>query len=167
MHNGAISDFRRVKRDLVLAVDPSLYPGIEGSTDSEIFFFLALTFGLETDPPRAVERAVGFIEEIGQEHGVRHPIRMTIATSDGDSVWIFRYSSAGESGSLFYSAQVGALRALYPEDQVFQSLSEESRLVVSEPLSDLQGVWKEIPEATWGVVRQGTDDLAPFRPRVS
>ena len=59
-------DFHEVKRDLVLAVDPSLYPPIEGSTDSEVFFFLALTFGLEDDPPGAVARAVGLIEEVGR-----------------------------------------------------------------------------------------------------
>jgi hypothetical protein len=42
VHNGMIRDFPKVKRDLVLAVDPSLYPAIEGSADSEIMFFLAL-----------------------------------------------------------------------------------------------------------------------------
>ena len=46
MHNGAIGDFPSVKRDLTLAVEPALFPDIEGSTDSELFFFLALTFGL-------------------------------------------------------------------------------------------------------------------------
>jgi predicted glutamine amidotransferase len=54
MHNGLIRDFHDVKRELVLAVDPSLFPHIEGSTDSELFFHLALTMGLEDDPPRAV-----------------------------------------------------------------------------------------------------------------
>ena len=66
MHNGLIADFSRVKRELVLAIDPELYPAIEGSTDSEVFFFLALTLGLEDDPPGAVERAVGLIEQVGQ-----------------------------------------------------------------------------------------------------
>ena len=47
MHNGAIRDFPKVKRDLAVEVDPSLYPMIEGSTDSELLFYLALTFGLE------------------------------------------------------------------------------------------------------------------------
>ena len=42
--------FHEIKRDLVMAVDPSLYPDIEGSTDSEALFFLALTFGLDDDP---------------------------------------------------------------------------------------------------------------------
>ena len=55
-----------VKRDLTLAVEPALFPDIEGSTDSELFFYLALTFGLEEDPPGAVARAVGLIEEAGQ-----------------------------------------------------------------------------------------------------
>src|SRR3954469_3769199 len=63
MHNGAIRGFSKVKRDLVLAVDPSLYVGIQGSTDSELSFFLALTFGLEADPFGAVARAVGLVEK--------------------------------------------------------------------------------------------------------
>ncbi|HEY5882415.1 MAG TPA: class II glutamine amidotransferase [Nakamurella sp.] len=41
MHKGAISQFPLVKRDLHLAIDPSLFPNIEGSTDSETFFYLA------------------------------------------------------------------------------------------------------------------------------
>ena len=60
-------DFRRIKRDLMLRIDPALYPEIEGSTDSELFFFLALTLGLEDDPPAAVEQAVGVIEHVGAQ----------------------------------------------------------------------------------------------------
>ena len=51
MHNGLIGEFHVVKRDLMLAVDPALFPTIEGSTDSEMFFFLALTLGLRTTRP--------------------------------------------------------------------------------------------------------------------
>src|SRR5262249_50674339 len=87
MHNGALREFAKVKRDLVLAVDPSLYPCIEGSTDSEVFFYLALTLGLEDDPPGAVARAVGLIEDIGRRHGVEHPVQMTLAITDGERTW--------------------------------------------------------------------------------
>ena len=73
MHNGVIRGFHEVKRDLAFAVDPSLYAEIEGSTDSELFFHLALTFGLEDDPPGAVARAVGFIEKIGRDARRRAP----------------------------------------------------------------------------------------------
>jgi predicted glutamine amidotransferase len=62
MHNGLIREFSQVKRELVLAIDDSLFPSIEGTTDSEAMFYLALTFGLESDPVGAVERMVGFVE---------------------------------------------------------------------------------------------------------
>ena len=75
---------RQVKRDLVLAVDPELYPFLIGSTDSEVMFHLALTFGLRDDPVAAVERMVGFVESVGRAHGVPDPIQMTVATTDGD-----------------------------------------------------------------------------------
>jgi predicted glutamine amidotransferase len=165
MHNGVIRDFPRVKRELVLAVDPELYPQIQGSTDSEVFFFLALTLGLEDDPPLAVERAVGLIERVGQDHGVEHPIQMTVATTDGSSIWAFRYSSEGDSRTLFYSTRVDTLREQHPEVEVLHRLSDESRLVVSEPLGDLVGAWNEAPESHYGVVQEGQDELRPFSPR--
>ena len=165
MHNGLIAEFPRVKRELVLAVDPSLYPRIEGSTDSEVFFFLALTMGLEDDPPGAVERAVGYIEHAGRSAGVEHPIQMTVATTNGKSVWAFRYSSEGRSRTLFYSTRVDTLREQHPEVEVLRQLSDESRLVVSEPLGDLKGAWNEVPESSYGVVQAGEDELRPFTPR--
>ena len=165
MHNGLIADFHRVRRELVLAVDPELYPLIEGSTDSEVFFFLALTMGLEDHPPAAVERAVGLIEQVGRSHGVEHPIQMTVATSDGDSLWVFRYSSEGKSRTLYYSTRVDTLREQHPEVAVLHELSDESRLVVSEPLGDLVGAWNEVPESHYGVVQAGQDELRPFTPR--
>jgi glutamine amidotransferase len=164
MHNGLIRDFERVKRDLVLEVDPSLYPAILGTTDSEVFFQLALTYGLEDDPPRAVARAVGFIEATGERHGVAHPIQMTVATTDGTNVWAFRYSSEGESRSLFYSTDVSTLRVQHPDLPLLHEVSSESRLIVSEPLGNLSGAWNEVPESSYGVIQEGDDLLAPFTP---
>jgi predicted glutamine amidotransferase len=165
MHNGVLRNFAEMKRDLVLAVDPSLYPQIEGSTDSEVFFFLALTLGLEDDPPFALAEAVGLIEEAAYRRGVDRPIQMTVAVSDGERVWAFRYSSQRESRSLFFSTKVETLRALHPEVEVLSELSNESRLLVSEPLRDLPGAWNEVPEASWAVVGGGHDELRPFTPR--
>jgi glutamine amidotransferase len=165
MHNGLIRDFHRVERDLRFAVDPELYPEIEGSTDSETFFYLALTLGLEDDPPKAVQDAVGLIEATGQRHGIEHPIQMTVATTDGERIWAFRYSSEGKSRSLFFSTKVEALKMLYPDDARLQDLDDESRLVVSEPLGDLAGAWNEVPEASWGVIQPGEDELHAFTPK--
>ena len=164
MHNGFLAEFRTVKRDLAMAVEPGLYADIEGSTDSELFFFLALTFGLEADPPAAVARAVGFIEETGRRHGVEHPVQMTVATTDGDTTWAFRYSSEGRSRSLFHSTDVSTLRDQYPDHPVLHELSDDARLVVSEPLGDLVGAWREVPESTCLVVRGGNEELRTFSP---
>jgi predicted glutamine amidotransferase len=164
VHNGLVRDFHLVKRDLALAVDESLYSSIEGSTDSEMMFYLALTFGLEEDPPRAVERMVGFVEDVGHRHGTEHPIQMTIGTTNGKSVWAFRYSSERKSRSLFYSTDVRTVRKLHPERHRFQEVSDETRIVVSEPLGDLPGAWNEVPESSYGVVQDGEDELLPFRP---
>jgi predicted glutamine amidotransferase len=165
MHNGAIAQFHDVKRELMLEIDPTLYPHVEGSTDSEAFFFLALTLGLEDDPPAAVARAVGLIERVGRDRGIEHPIQMTVATSDGARLWGFRYSSEGKSRSLFYSTLVSTLREVYPDLAVLQELSDESRLVVSEPLGDLPGAWNEVPESSYGVIQAGQDEMHVFTPQ--
>jgi len=165
-HNGAIREFQTIKRDLVLAVDPSLYASIEGSSDTEVFFYVALSLGLEDDPPNAVAEAVGFIEEVGRRHGVEHPIQMTVATTDGDRVWAFRYSSERDSRTLFYSTDVPTVRELHPEVEILQKVSDESRLIVSEPLRDLPGAWNLVPESSYGVIQEGQDELLPFKPRV-
>jgi predicted glutamine amidotransferase len=164
MHNGLIHEFLHVKRDLLLAVDPELFPEIEGTTDSELLFHLALTLGLEDDPPQAVQRAIGLVEATGREHGVEFPFQGTIATTDGECVWVFRYSSEGRSRSLFFSTDVRTLRALYPENELLRETGNESRLVVSEPLGTLPGAWNEVPESSYGVIQPGQDELHPFTP---
>jgi glutamine amidotransferase len=165
MHNGLIREFQRVKRTLVLAVDDLLFPLIEGTTDSEIMFYLALTFGLQSEPVAAVERMVGFVEDTGHTYGVELPIQMTVATTDGRRVWVFRYSSEGASRSLFFTTGMAALKALYPRSGELASLSDETRVIVSEPLGDMPGVWNEVPESHVGTIQPGADALEPFVPR--
>jgi predicted glutamine amidotransferase len=165
VHNGLVREFPRVKRELALAVDESLYAFIEGSTDSELLFYLALTLGLEDDPPRAVGRMVGLVEDMGHRHGVEHPLQMTIATTEGENLWAFRYSSEGRSRSLYYSTNVRTLRELYPERPRLQEVSDETRMIVSEPVLDLVGAWNEVPESSYGLVCEGEDELHTFRPQ--
>jgi len=166
MHNGYINEFATIKRDLILAVDPSLYPEIEGTADTEVLFYLALTFGLQDDPGAAVQEAVGFVEAVAARHKVPRPFQGTIATTDGERIWAFRYSSEHNSRSLFVTTDIPTLRKLYPERELFQEVSENARMIVSEPLGDVAGVWNEVPESTWGVVGPGREQgLRPFRPK--
>jgi glutamine amidotransferase len=164
MHNGFIDGFAAIKRDLVLAVDESLYPEIQGTSDTEVLFYLALTFGLQDDPPAAVARAIGFAEACGRGRGFGYPFQGTLATSDGETLWAFRYSSQGKSRSLFYTRDIRTLRREYPGREFLRDVPDDARLVVSEPIGDLPGAWEEMPEATYAVVRAGEDQLLPFRP---
>jgi predicted glutamine amidotransferase len=165
VHNGFIADYPRVRRDLLLAVDPDLFAGIEGTTDSEVLFHLALTFGLEDDPLPALERAAGFVEETGRRHGVDEPLQMTVGLSDGVRVYAARYASGPVVNSLFVSEDARSVRALCPEDERFRGLGPEARAVVSEPLGDLPGVWREMPAGSAVIVQPGEDEHVAFAPR--
>jgi predicted glutamine amidotransferase len=166
VHNGFIADFHLLRRDLMLAIDPGMFADVQGSTDTEVVFYLALTFGLEDDPIAALEQTVGLVEQTGHRHGITNAVQASFGVSDGASLWAVRYASDGHARSLFASADADAIRDLYPDNPRFQRLTEDDRLIVSEPFSDLPGVWREVPEATAVMVRRGgVFEERPFRPR--
>jgi glutamine amidotransferase len=164
MHNGLIREYPKVRRDLMLAIEPELFASIEGSTDSEVMFFLALTFGLQVEPVQALERMVAVIEETGRRHGIEHPLNMTVCVTDGEQIVAVRYSSEAESRSLFHSTSFRHLRELYPEDPRIKVAGDDAFLVLSEPLVDLPGVWQEVPESAAIVARGPGIEHRPFTP---
>src|SRR3954467_10111621 len=119
VHNGYLGGFHAARRELVLAIDPELFADMRGSTDTEVVFNLALTFGLEADPIGALERTVGFIEELAAEKGIEDPVQATFGVSDGETLWAVRYASAGNARSLYVSADVDTIRHLHPESERF------------------------------------------------
>ena len=54
------------------------------------------------------------------------------------------------------------LRLQHPDNPVLHQLSDDARLVVSEPLGDLHGAWREVPESTCLVIQGGREELPPF-----
>src|SRR5436190_454218 len=119
-------------------------------------------FGRAEARRAAVARGGGLIERIGREHDVKYPIQMTVATTDGNVTWAFRFSSEGRSRSLFHSTDVSVLRSQYPDNPLLHSLSDDARLVVSEPLGDLHGAWQEVPDSSCLIVEGGNQELRPF-----
>ncbi|MDJ0678212.1 MAG: class II glutamine amidotransferase [Calothrix sp. MO_167.B42] len=160
VHNGVIDNFKDIKRDLVLGIAPELYPAIEGTTDSEIMFYLALTFGLDEDPINALEMMVGFIEQVCQARRVPKSIQMTLGISEGKRLIAVRYSSIGRSRTLYYSKNWRACEELNPECELF---SGNSRLVVSEPLTDLTDDWEEVPESTAIIIQSDSMTIQSFQ----
>jgi predicted glutamine amidotransferase len=161
-HNGFLAEFPKVKRDLTLAVDPSLYPEIRGTTDSEVLFYLAITFGAEDDPIGGITKAVEFVESTGREHGITFPMQGTLALSDGTTLWAFRYSSQGRTRTLFHSTDIPSLHKLYPDAERFKVFGDHAQVVVSEPLNDLPGVFIEVPESTVAVLDKTGYHHQPF-----
>ena len=80
------------------------------------------------------------------------------------TIWTFRYSSEGRSRSLYHSVDVSTLRHQYPDNPGLHELSDDARLVVSEPLGNLRGAWREVPESTCVIIRGGHEELLPFSP---
>ena len=166
VHNGYLDHFHELRRDLMLAIDPGLFADVVGSTDTEVVFKLALTNGLEDDPIESLERTVGIIEGVARKRGLAPLVQGTFGVSDGECLWAVRYATRGKARSLFASADVDAIHHLYPENRRTGLLTEDDRLIVSEPLADLPGIWKEIPPATAVSVRHGgVLEERPFRPR--
>ena len=146
-------------------VDPERYPDVIGSADTEIVFHLALTFGLEKDPIAALERTVALIEATAARHGVTDAGQASFAVSDGETLWAVRYATGVRPRSLFASTDVDAIRSLHPDNPRFQRLTADDRPIVSEPFSDLPGIWQEIPPSTAvRVQRGGVFEEQPFSP---
>ena len=62
VHNGVIDGLRGDAAGADARGRSELFADIKGSTDSEVLFHLALTFGLEHDPVAAIELAIGLVE---------------------------------------------------------------------------------------------------------
>ena len=163
-HNGLIRSFPLMRRDLLVAIDPGRFNAIEGSTDSETMFYLAMTFGLELDPVAALERMAGFVEETAKKHGVEPALNMTVCACDGEQIIAARYSSERNSRSLYHTASFRHLHELYPDDPRITAAGEDAYLLVSEPLGNTPEVWAEVPESTAIVVRGPEVEYRPFVP---
>ena len=159
-HNGLIPEFSKVRRQLMMDVDPALFDNIMGSADSEVIFHLALTFGLEKDPADALARTVGHIERRLDEAGIPRELQFSAAVADGESLYAVRYSSVNASRSLHYSRDIDVLRQYYPD---VGDVPAGSILVVSEPLGDMVE-WETVPESSLITAHQSQVSMAPFVP---
>ena len=167
-HNGEINDFAVLKRDLTLDVDPALYPFIQGSSDTEVCFFLALTYGLAENPVVAITRMIERVERARAERGVTAAFRGAFAASDGERLIVARWVSpeAGQTPvpSLFHSQGPVTLHigeGFGGQSLGTETLPDDAQLIASEPLELhwSRRTWHEIPNATIGVFTRGTEPV--------
>lgn len=163
VHNGEIFEIERFRKRLIEAVADELFPFILGTTDSEVMFYLALTFGLETDPQGALSRMAGFVESVARAHGVPETLWMTLGLSDGETLFALRYASDGAAPTLYHSRDVDEVNRVRPD--LKGKFDPTTRLVASEPIGKTDDLWVSVDQATFVRIRKGGQvEMSPFRP---
>jgi predicted glutamine amidotransferase len=163
VHNGEIFEIEKFRRELLVAIGKEYFGNILGTTDSEVMFHLALTFGLEQNAPLALGRMAGFIEEVGRSAGVEESLWMTVAATDGKTLYAARYASDGNAPTLYYSHGVDELYRINPD--IAGRFGAAARAIVSEPVGAFPQMWNEAPQGSLLVVQDGNVEVQSFRPQ--
>ncbi len=160
-HNGEISGFDQIKRKLQFTVAEELFAEIQGTTDTETAFYLALTFGLQDDPRAAMEKMVGFVENEMKTAGIDEPFRLTCAFSDGDKLYAIRHSTDNKPKTLYYNRRSEDLDEVLSEESATPS---SGTILLSEPIDDCPENWESVPPGSFVTVAGGRVQVEPFRP---
>ena len=147
MHNGSIGGFARIRRQIEALLSDDLYAQRVGTTDSEAFFLLLAANGMEEDAPKAFEKSVGQVLGLMRAADIKEGFRMTAALTDGQTLYALRYSSRAAQPTLYWRP------------------TEDSLLVVSEPLDEDASHWQPVDPSTM-LISAGHGDAAvrPFTP---
>lgn len=160
-HNGSIPDFALLKQRLYARIDPGLFPALQGSTDSECMFLLALSMGLDEDPRAAIAAMIDTVERERRDAdlGLDRPFRCTSAFSDGERTFAVRYATAGEPRTLYHSTDT---HALCDFDRCDTTLPQGAAILASEPLGAVGGAWNRVEPGHLITVRRGEVAAEPL-----
>jgi len=162
-HNGEVSDFHLMRRELIFELRPNLFNHVQGTTDTEICFFLALELGMQDDPKRGLQRMTGRIERARQQYNITEPFRLTCAASDGEALYAVRYSSDQQSKTLYLSQGTAALRQI---ESTLDELPNEGHIILSEPLDDCTENWLLLEESSFIEIRDSKVTISKFEPEI-
>ena len=152
-HNGDVHHFPAIKREVQYDIAPELYPEIQGTTDSETCFYLALTYGLKENPKSAFEQMIARLEKAQKDAGFSANLNLSCAVSDGAKTYTIRYASGDEAmKTQFYSTDMSCVKDI---SDVCTRLSDGGVVVVSEPLDRLGDKWIEVPENAFMHIENG------------
>jgi glutamine amidotransferase len=145
MHNGVIGDFKTIRRKMENLLADEYYATRHGGTDSELFFLLMLTNGLDQNPQTALAKTIGQINELVIATDLnKHPVRLTCVFSNGHTTWGFRHASDDKSPSLYLS----------------RCLDHGGRALASEPLHGDDEHWREVePGQLVSMTRTGVETV--------
>jgi len=138
MHNGQIGGWKTCRKEYESHISHDYFSLRDGSTDSEAIFLLALSLGLPDNPIKAITQAIEIALQTMDKHQIQEPLRASIAVSDGQSIWAFRYSNDANSPSLYFGN---------PETQANISTNLITT-IASEPLDAEAKHWQKVEEAS-------------------
>ena len=147
-HNGGIGDFKLIRRKVENLLAEDHYNARRGCTDSELFFLLMLTNGLEQDCHAALTRTIDQVTGFLKDHGpLSKPLRLTCVFSDGEKIYGFRHASDDKSPSLYLS----------------NCLDHGGRAIASEPLHGTGEHWQLLPDDELVVLSSGAVEHFPLQ----
>ncbi|MBU6381360.1 MAG: class II glutamine amidotransferase [Proteobacteria bacterium] len=155
MHNGKIGNWTTCRKSVEQMISPAFYSARQGTTDSEAMFLLALSLGLEQDPPGALMAMLARVREVMDEQAATEPLRVSLAVTDGSSIWALRCSSDDQSPSLYYGCPV--TRASKQSDQALCTIA-------SEPLDSDASHWLKVEEGVG--IHWSKQQITEFRARI-
>lgn len=163
VHNGQIAQFQHLRQELLARISPEYFENILGSTDSELMFHLALTFGLKENVPKAIASMVNVVEQTARQKNLEAGVWMTLGISDGQSLWGFRYGTDGKCPTLYQSPSLDELRELNP--LIDGRFGEFAVCLVSEPIGNYEDAWKPLPENSMITIANQSIVESPFDPK--
>jgi len=98
-----------------------------------------IIIGMVDDPRRAMERACREVLRVMQRSGVDEPLRISLAVTDGQEVWAFRFSSDGHSPTLFYGT---------PQTRGESTDADVIHTIASEPSDSQADHWHAVSESS-------------------
>lgn len=176
MHNGGISNFNKVKRQLLNHIKDEYFLIIQGSTDSECCFALFLdTLDKLSHPPaqnqkighnilrEALVKTIELIKTWTMEHD--EPSLLNFAVTDGHSVVVSRYitSKFEEAASLHFSCGTNFVE--YSPGQYRMERLDRGQnviMIASEPLTFERGDWITVPTNSTITIKNQTVLLHPI-----
>lgn len=141
MHNGMITDYKKIRSHIERLISDELYENVVGSTDSESLFHAALSRGLEQDPVGAMNDVLNTAAQIQAERISCGRVRFAAIHSDGEKIWAFRWASDHKPPTLYYHCV------------------ENGTVIASEPL-DNEDHWTEVPDNSVAIFgKNGFEEL--------
>lgn len=151
-HNGHLDKFETIRRDLQVDIAPEIYPALAGTTDSETFFLLALSYGLDKDVKSALQKTIERVRKAYKDNGIEEKFSLSCAIADGKTLYTFLYASGDENKSQYYSTEEACAEDISNDASL---IPDNSVVLVSEPLDKLSAKWEEVTENSFLTIRGG------------